>query len=404
MSLLKRTLPKFFLIFVFIGIFIFGFWFGRNSIICPVCPPHNVDFSLFWQAWNKVHEKYVNPNELDNQKLIYGAIKGMVNSIGDPYTVFFDPKESKTFLEDVSGSFEGVGIEIGLKDGKIQVISPLENTPAKKAGILAGDFIVGIDGKSAIGISLEEAVKLIRGPKNTYVILSIMREGWESPRDFKIKRAKIDIPSLKWYLISSQTGKKDENGDIVYLQLYHFSEKARFDFQKTALSILDTSAKKIILDLRNNPGGYLEVAQYIAGWFLPQGKTVVIEDFGGRREREVYRAEGNGRFSNYPVVVLINNGTASAAEILASALRDNRGVKLVGEKSFGKGCVQELENLRGGSSLKVTVANWLTPNGDLINEKGLAPDIEVKAKSPEESSDVEKDIQLEKAIEVIKGM
>lgn len=402
MSFFKKKLSSFFLIIIFLLIFLTGFLIGKSQNICQICPPQKVDFSLFWQAWDQIHKDYVKPKDLDNQKLIYGAISGMVNSINDPYTVFFDPKDAKTFLDDVNGSFEGVGIEIGIKNGQIQVISPLKGTPAQKAGILPGDKIMKINNILANSISIEKAVNLIRGPKGTYVTLTIARDNWKSTKDIKIKRGTIKIPSLDWKLISSKTGKKNKNGDIAYIDLYQFSEKANIDFRKAANSILKSHANKIILDLRNNPGGYLETAQNIAGWFLKRGQVVVVEDFGKKQNKEIFKANGNSKFLNYPTVILINGGSASASEILASALRDNRGIKLIGEKSFGKGCVQELKNLRDGSSLKITVANWLTPKGVLISKKGLKPD--VKIKMDENSYKKNGDIQLKKAIEVISKM
>ena len=402
MFFLKKKVSSFFIIILFFAVFGLGFWLGKTQVVCQTCPPQDVDFSLFWDAWNKIQENYAKPEALDTQGMIYGAIKGMVSSLEDPYTVFFNPKEAKIFLEDVSGSFEGVGMEVGIKEEQFQVVSPLEGTPAQKAGLRPGDKIIKIDDTSTDGISVEEAVSLIRGPKGTEVILTIMRQGWQSTKDFKVKRAVIKVPILTWKLISSDDGKPNENGDIAYIDLYQFSEKARSDFREAAINILNSPAKKIILDLRGNPGGYLEIAQNIAGWFLKNGQTVVIEDFGKKQDQEIYKAKGNAQFLDYPLVVLIDKGSASASEILASALRDNRGIKLIGETSFGKGCVQELENLRGGSSLKITVANWLTPKGNLITNKGLKPDVEVEM--TENDYGEGNDPQLDKAIEVLKGM
>ncbi|PIS40233.1 MAG: hypothetical protein COT32_00820 [Candidatus Nealsonbacteria bacterium CG08_land_8_20_14_0_20_36_22] len=373
--------------------FLFGFLVGKSSVVCSICPPENVDFSILWETWKKLEENYVAPKALDAQKMIYGAVSGMIKSLEDPYTIFFNPEEAKTFLEDVSGRFEGVGMEIGIKKGQLQVIAPLEETPAQKAGLRAGDKILKIDDNSTVDLSTEKAVSLIRGPKGTKVTLTILRENWQEPKDFIIFRDIINVPSLKWEL-------KDEN--IIYIKLYHFSEKVDWDFKEAAYEILNSPAKKIILDLRNNPGGYLERAQDIAGWFLEKGQIVVIEDFGEKKEQIIYRSEGNSKFSNYPLVILINQGSASAAEILASALRDNRGIKIIGETSFGKGSVQQLENLKDGSSLKITVANWLTPKGDLITDKGLEPDIKVEM--TEEDYEQDKDPQLDKALEIIKGM
>jgi len=370
-----------------------GFFIGKLQVICPVCKPEEVDFSLFWETWNVLKEKFYQPEKFDTQKMTEGAISGMVKSLGDPYTSFFNPQETKEFFEEAKGTFEGIGIEIDKKKEELVVIAPLEGTPAERAGIRAGDKILKIDDKETVDLSLEEAVKLIRGPKGTEVKLTISRGDWKEPKEFKISRALIKIPSLKWEL------KED---DIVYLKLYQFFDRTGDDFRKSAIEILNSPAKKIILDLRNNPGGYLEVAREISGWFLKRGDVVVIEDFGPGKEKNEYKADGNEKFLDYPIVVLINQGSASASEILAGALRDNRNVLLIGEKSFGKGSIQELEELRGGSSLKITIANWLTPKGQLITDKGLEPDIKVEMS--EEDYEQDRDPQLEKALEVIKGL
>jgi len=242
------------------------------------------------------------------------------------------------------------------------------------------------------GLTIKEAVDLIRGPKGTQVLLTVYREDQEETKEIKVVRNVIEVPSLKLEL---------KDGNIAYLKLYQFTGRASFDFRRVVLEILESPARKIILDLRNNPGGYLEVAQDIAGWFLENGALVVIEDFGEGDKKE-YHTLGDGTFVDYKVVVLINEGSASGSEILAGALRDNRGILLIGEKSFGKGSVQELEKLTDGSNLKITVAKWLTPKGQLITEKGLEPDIEVKM--TEEDYEEKRDPQLQKAIEIIKNL
>jgi carboxyl-terminal processing protease len=386
---LKKFFVSIFFVFIVLTSFGLGIYFGKSQ--CKICPPEEIDFSLFWEAYHKLQEKFVDKEKIDIQKIIYGAISGMVNSLQDPYTVFLTPEQSKRFEEDVKGTFEGVGMEIGIKKGQLQVIAPLEGTPAQRAGLKAGDKILKIDDKSTEGMTLEEAVSLIRGPKGTKVKLTIFREGWEKEREFEIVREVIQVPSLKWEM-------KD---DIIYLRIYQFSERASFDFAKAAIEILSKPSQKMILDLRDNPGGYLEVAQDIAGWFLEEGKTVVIEDFGNG-ERKEYKSEGPAKFSDYKIVVIINQGTASGAEILAGALRDNLGTILIGEKSFGKGSVQEMEKLSGGSSLKITVAKWLTPKGKLISEIGLEPD--VKVEMTEKDFEEGKDPQLDKAIEILKNL
>lgn len=354
--------------------------------------PPAVDFSLFWEAWNAVEDSYVNSDKLDYQKMVYGAIAGMIKGLGDPYSVFFDPEESKKFMEDVSGFFEGVGMEIGIRDSSLRVIAPLEGTPAARAGIRSGDRILLIGETSTEDMTVEKAVSLIRGPKGSEVTLTLMREGWDKPKEFVIKRAVIEVPSLKWEM---------KEGIIAYLKIHQFSAKAGRDFARISSEMVEKNAKKIVLDLRGNPGGYLEVSQDIAGWFLERGKTVVIEDFGKGRQ-QVYQAKGNALFASTPIVVLIDEGSASASEILAGALRDNRGIVLVGKTSFGKGSVQELQSFGDKSSLKITVAHWLTPNGTLIAEKGLTPDVEVER--TEEDFEKERDPQLDTALEIIKEL
>jgi len=388
----KKRINSLFLIIFFLVIFGIGFWIGKTSLVCKVCPPEDLDFSLFWEAWHVLEEKYVNPEKIDTQKMIYGAISGMIKSLGDPYTVFFDPEDNKKFLEDVSGSFEGVGMQIGIRKRQLQVIAPLKGTPAEKAGLRAGDKIIKIDDTLTMDLTIDEAVSLIRGPKGTEITLTVFRDEWEMTKEFKITRAVIEIPSIEWEL-------KD---NIAYIQLYHFSETADSDFSKVAIEILNSSAQKIILDLRNNPGGYLEISQVIAGWFLEKRQIVVIEDFGGKKDNKIYKAKGNSNLLDYPIVVLINAGTASASEILAAALRDNRDIKLIGETSFGKGSVQELKMLSNNSSLKITIAKWLTPKGELIADKGLEPDIKVEL--TEEDFENERDPQLDKALEIIREM
>jgi len=389
---LKKILTSFFLVLTLLISFGLGTYFGKSRVVCEICPPEEIDFSLFWEVYHKLQEKFVDKGKFDIQKMIYGAISGMVKSLGDPYTVFFPPEETKRFVEDVKGVFEGVGMEIGIKKGQLQVIAPLEGTPAQRAELRAGDKILKINDTETSDLTVDEAVNLIRGPKGTEVTLTIFREEWLKTKEIKLVRDVIEVPSLKWEM-------KDEN--IAYIQLYQFSENASADFRKAAIEILESPAQKIILDLRNNPGGYLEVAQDITGWFLEKGKTVVIEDFGQGNKQE-YKAQGPGTFSDYKIVILINQGSASASEILAGALRDNRGILLIGEKSFGKGSVQELEKLKEGSSLKITVAKWLTPKGQLITEVGLEPDIKVEMTDKDYEED--KDPQLDKAIEIIKGL
>lgn len=384
----RKILISFFLIILILTSFGLGLWKGKSE--CKVCPPQEIDFSLFWEAYYKLKEKFFSPEKFSIQKIIHGAISGMVESLDDPYTTFLDPESTEEFLKNIEGVFEGVGIEIEMRNNQLQVIAPLEGTPAQKAGIRAGDKITKIDNTLTAEITIDEAVKLIRGPEGTEVTLTISREGWETPKEIKLKRAVIEVPSLKWEL-------KDDN--IVYIKLYQFSEKISSDFRKAAMEILKSPGKKIILDLRDNPGGLLDRAEEIAGWFLERGQTVVIIE---EKERKEDKAHGNETFLNYPIVILINKGSASGSEILAAALRDNRKILIIGENSFGKGLVQEPERLKDGSMLKITTAKWLTPKGQSITEVGLKPDIPIKM--TEEDYETGKDPQLDKAIEVIKKM
>ncbi|MDO8577357.1 MAG: S41 family peptidase [Candidatus Wildermuthbacteria bacterium] len=402
MQNLGKNLLILFLVGAIAVSFVFGLSIGKNqALVVPIegatnleaGKPALVDFSLFWEAWSKVTEKFAKRDSLDYQDMVHGAISGMVESLGDVYTVFMDPEEAKKFQDDISGFFEGVGMEIGIREKQLQVIAPLEGTPAKTAGLRPGDKILRIDDISTDGMSVERAVTLIRGPRGTKVKLSIFREGWDEPKDFEIQRAVISVASLKWEM---------KEGNIAVIKIFQFSEKAGRDFGKAASEIRAQGAQKIVLDVRGNPGGFLQVAEDIAGFFLKSGQTVVIEDFGSGSEQVKHETEGSAVFSETPMVVLINEGSASASEILAGALRDNRGIQLIGKKSFGKGSVQELEQLRDNSFLKVTVANWLTPNGSFITDKGLEPDTEVEF--TEEDFESEKDPQLDKALEIVKKL
>ncbi|MDP3764509.1 MAG: S41 family peptidase [bacterium] len=377
-----------------------GFFYGKSQVPAiysiegvgnkALNQPDDIDFSLFWDAWKIIQDKYVDRSSLDKKKMVYGAIDGMVKSLKDPYTTFFEPVEAKQFKDDVSGSFGGIGAEIGIRKEILTVISPLEDSPAQKAGLRAGDKILKINDTITADMGISEAVSLIRGPKGTAVKLTISRAGADAVKEISIVRDDIKIPTAKWQL---------KNDKIAYIQLFNFGETAPFEFRKTVLDVLRSPADRIVLDLRNNPGGYLEVSQDIAGWFMESDSVVAIEDFGNGTPSKKYLANGNSVLKNMPIVVLMNEGSASASEILAGALRDNKKVKLIGAKSFGKGSVQQLENMREGTSLKVTIAKWLTPSGKSIMQEGLEPD--VKIEFTKDDIDNLKDPQLDKAIEII---
>ncbi|OGN01769.1 MAG: hypothetical protein A3I26_00970 [Candidatus Yanofskybacteria bacterium RIFCSPLOWO2_02_FULL_43_10] len=365
--------------------------------------PEDVDFSLFWKVYNDLGAKYVDKGKVDPQKILYGAINGLVNSVGDPYTVFFEPVTSKKFQEEISGSFGGVGIEIGKRNNILTVIAPLKDTPAFKAGIKAGDKILKIDAKPTANLTIEEAVNLIRGKRGTKVVLTIQNS---ATKDIELIRDAIKIPTIDWELIDSPPaggGKK-----IAYMQIYSFNQTVDSEFKKASEEILKSNADRLIIDLRNNPGGLLDSAINLAGWFLDKNQIVVSEVFRDGTRNE-FRSDGDALLKKYPTVILMNGGSASASEILAGALHDNRGIKIIGEKSFGKGSVQELEKYTDGSSLKVTIAKWLTPAGISISDKGIEADVEIKFKEEDlkEEGKIEigtpgKDPQLDKAIEIVR--
>jgi carboxyl-terminal processing protease len=359
-----------------------------------------VDFSLFWQVWDKLHERYVDKSNLDSQKLVYGAIEGMVAAAGDPYTVFFEPVTSKKFQEQVTGAFSGVGMEIDKRNDLITVIAPIKDSPAMRAGIKAGDVVVKVDGAATDGWSVDEAVSHIRGKQGTTVKLTIGRQGESDFLEFSIVRDTIKVPAVDWKMLDNK---------VAYLQIYTFNGNLDDEFARAAKEITDAGAQRLIIDMRNNPGGLLDSAINLAGWMLKKDSLVVQERYSTGVTDQL-RADGSSRLAGIPTVILLNGGSASAAEILAGALHDIRNVPIVGEKSFGKGSVQQVEDFYNGASLKVTVAKWLTPNGVSISGNGISPTVEVKIDPKEyvakgwELGTAGKDPQLDKAIEVVNGL
>lgn len=351
---------------------------------------NSVDFSLFWRVWDLLKDKYVDAGKLDAKNLFYGAIKGMLQATGDPYTTFFTAEENKQFNEDITGDFEGIGAELGVKNGILTVIAPLEGTPSEKAGLRSGDKIVKINGKNSAEMNIEEAVDNIRGPKGSTVTLTIFREGSKDTQEITIERDRISVKSVtvEW-----------KNNNIEYIKITRFGDDTSREFMSVISQVKNKKAGGIILDLRNNPGGYLEASIEIASKLLPKDKVVVIEESGDGNQKKMY-TRGGDIASEIETVVLINEGSASASEILAGALKDNRSnVVLIGKKSFGKGSVQEFIDLPQETAVKITVARWLTPNGVQINEQGITPDKEISL--TEDDYNNNRDPQLDAALQML---
>lgn len=350
-----------------------------------------IDLTLYWNVFSKLKEKYVDAEKLTNEDLLYNSIKGMLSATDDPYTVFMDPEENKAFDEDIEGTFEGIGAELGIKQGILTVVSPLKDSPAEKAGLRVGDKILKVNDESTADMSIDDAVSRIRGKDGTEVKLTVYRaESEEKTKEITVTRGVIKVESVTLEM-------KDNN--IAYFNVVRFGDDTAIVFNRL-LREVPRETEGIVVDLRNNPGGYLDVAIDLASLMLPDGKVVVIEEDKEGQKKNFY-SRGEDKLSAIKTVVLINEGSASASEILAGALRDNReNVTLVGQKSYGKGSVQELIELSDNTSVKITVARWLTPNGEQINEKGIQPDIEVEL--TDEDYEQNRDPQLDKALEILK--
>lgn len=403
-----RVRKIFLYVLVFAVIFISGYLLGTKGfrlesgrfpkITLDRTLPANrsdVDFGLFWRVWDTLESDYYDSSKLNPANMVYGAISGMVAAVGDPYTSFLLPEENKIVEEDLSGAFEGVGIQIGFKGQQLAVIAPLPDSPAEAAGVKAGDFIVGIldeqndVDRNTVGMNVTEAVKLIRGKAGTKVTLLLIRDGSEEPIKAEIERKKLEVPSVVLEFIG-------ENSSIAHLKVMKFGAETNEEWKQAISQVADRSlqTKGIILDLRNNPGGYLQASIDLAGDFVKKGSVVVIEDRG--ETKTPYKAEGNAVLGNYKTVVLVNEGSASASEILAGALRDLNFTKLIGDTTFGKGTIQEPLQLEKGAGLHITTAKWLTPKEFWVNEKGLTPDTIL-----EDNIDTTEDEQLQEAIKQI---
>lgn len=385
----------------------FGFWLGTNEVkiklgeessikINRKIPEdkQNIDFSMFWNVWDRLESDYLDKKAINHSQMVLGAIQGMVASLGDPYTLFLKPPENKELKEDLNGSFEGVGIQLGYsKDNQLVVIAPLTGMPADKAGVKAADFIIKINDESAIGISADEAAKKIRGPKGTKVKLTLLHVNEKQTYEVELTRETIIVASVE-VEFKEKPNCQGEKCTIAHLKLLRFGDRTSEEWGKAVGEIINRKPEVggIVLDLRNNPGGYLEGSRFIASEFLSSGTVVQQEYANGTKE--TYSVNRKGKLLTQPLVVLINEGSASASEIVAGALQDYKRAKIVGIKSFGKGTIQEAQDLANGAGLHITTARWLLPSGQSINKIGVKPDIEVK-----DDTKTDKDEQLEKALD-----
>lgn len=385
-----RSRASLFIIFIiFAGVF-FGGGVLVGKELKVIEPGSPLELDKVQEVYQELQNQFFFKEGLDREKLEYGAAKGFVDAAGDPYTYFLNPDENREFTEVINGSFEGIGAEIGLNEQReIVIIAPLEGSPAKRAGLEPQDIVLQIDKSLTTGITLDEAVKLIRGPKGSMVTLTVERVGFPEPIKIPIARDVIKIPTLKWEL---------RNKDIAYIQLFNFHERASQTFDQAAKEVLNSSARNIVLDLRGNPGGILQEAVAIGGWFIDKGTPVALEHFGNGESR-TYESSGPAKLKGFPLAILIDRGSASASEILAGALRAHNNAILVGEKTFGKGTVQIVKDFRDGSALRVTTSQWFLPNETSIDKEGLAPDI-LQAK---EGVNEKEDPQLQKAIEALRS-
>ncbi|MBI2613286.1 MAG: S41 family peptidase [Candidatus Levybacteria bacterium] len=371
----------------------------------------NADFSIFWNVWGKLETNYYDKTKLDPQKMLNGAIEGLTASLGDPYTMYLPPVQNTNFKDGLAGQFSGIGAELGTKEKQIIVIAPLASSPAERAGLKAGDFILKVDGESTLDWTLPFTVSKIRGPKGTSVTLSILHKDSSKPLDVKIIRDTITVKSVTGWIkqikeiesISNKSLKDHENDKVAYIKLSQFGDSTNNDWTAIVNDIslkmqTDKAIKGLIIDLRNNPGGYLADAVYISSEFLKQGTPVALEE-NSQGQRHTLPVKRKGLMYDAQIVVLINKGSASASEIVSGALRDNKvngksRAILVGETTFGKGTIQQADDLGNGAGLHTTIAKWLTPNGIWVNGAGLKPDMEVKL----DEKDLSRDSQLEKAV------
>lgn len=363
-----------------------GLVLNKNEL--PDYLTKDANFNLFWEAWDIIQDTYID-RPVPETKLLYGAIAGQVASLGDPYSMFMEPKTAKEFARELTSEFEGIGAEIGIKNKILTIISPLPESPAEKAGLKAGDQVYKIDDIDTTYLSLDSAVRIIRGKAGTKVILTIFRDGQDETQKIEIVRGRIHYETVKWEL-------KEDN--ILYIKISHFNQDTSNLFRQAIEKNLNKNLEGVILDLRNNPGGFLGIATDITESWVKKGEIIVIEKFS-QNNKSYYKSRGRAELSALPTVALINEGSASASEIVAGALQDHGLATIIGKQSFGKGSVQDLRHLSDGSNIKLTVAKWLTPNERMIDNKGITPDIEIELTEEDYNSD--RDPQLDKALELL---
>lgn len=362
----------------------------NSSVPSDKLQGEDISFDLFWDTWNIIKDNYVDKDSVTEKQMFYGALRGLVSSVDDPYTVFMDPKISQEFADDMAGTFEGIGAEIGIKDDVLTIIAPLPDMPAETAGLKAGDKVLAINGTSTLGISIDEAVNKIRGPKGTDVVLTITRKELDDVLDITITRDSIIVKSVR-------TEMRDDN--IFVIEITHFNNDTEDLFNDAVREAVKRNPEGIILDLRNNPGGYLNTAIEVSSEWIEKG--VIVSEKSGDGGVIDNNARGRARLDGFQTVVLVNGGSASASEIVSGALQDYHKATIVGEKTFGKGSVQALKFLNDGSSVKITVAKWLTPDGRSINDEGIVPDEEVGLTL--EDFEAERDPQMDRAVEILKA-
>lgn len=394
-----RKSPRILLGVLFLAVFFLGFFLGKqdtnfsNFGFTPKLTGRgtnnsNADFGSFWKAWELLEENY--DGQLDYQKMVEGAIRGLTDSLGDPYTSYLSKDEANQLNDDLSGTISGIGAEIGIKNNKMVIISPLKDSPAEKAGLKTGDNLAFINDESTDSMSVTDAVARIRGEAGTKVNLKIIRNG--ELKTFEITREKFTVDSVDSEILENNIG---------YVGISRFDDTTTAELSAALDKLVARGVKKVVLDLRDNPGGYLDVSVEVASQFVKSGVVVREGKIIDSAKKYTYKASGDGKMTgdDVKIVVLINQGSASASEIVAGALQDYKRATIVGEKSYGKGSVQQLENLMFGSKMRITVAHWYTPNGNSISNEGIKPDVEVILTDDDYNND--RDPQLAKAIELL---